>query len=489
MKYVVSRVTLDLGATSSPLTLTAKQGDSVREIIVGFTNNGSVYPLEDSCTVVFTAEKPSGAKIFNECTLDGNNARYKFTAQTVSEIGAMKCEFKIFDDMNKPPKLTSPRFMINVEEPVFNDGDVPESSYEFNAISEIVKKVALEYLQEHPAITDKTLTLEDNAADAKAVGDEIKKLLPKSGGAMTGSINMNGNPLSGLNPPTEDTQAANKGYVDGAKAEANAYTDESVRKAAPINLLDNSDFRNPVNQRGKITDNATDWADAIDRWIFGNVTYKLTTNGITLTPYGSGKEHLLAQYLEKQDFLIGKKITFAVGLSNGNVGVATGTVPQKSDWAQIAQAEFNGVMLSVVWSGGTNYLMPRILVGQETTVAWAALYEGEYTAETLPEYHPRGYMAEALNCGALHVTTTATLEAGWWSDSAPYVQGVVISSILDSDMPHITPVYSTTNAIAIAQKEAWACVSKAVTEAGLITFTCFEDKPTIAIPIQIEVNR
>ena len=489
MKYVVSRVTLDLGATSSPLTLTAKQGDSVREIIVGFTNNGAVYPLENSCTVVFTAEKPSGAKIFNECTLDGNNARYKFTAQTVSEIGAMKCEFKIFDDMTKPPKLTSPRFMINVEEPVFNDGDVPESSYEFNAISDVVKKVALEYLQEHPAITDKTLTLENNAADAKAVGDEIKKLLPRSGGDITGEIRMNGNPVSGLNAPVEDTQAANKAYVDTAKAEAKSYTDTSVRKAAPVNLLDNSDFRNPVNQRGKTTDNATDWAYAIDRWIFGDVTYKLTTNGITLTPYGSGREHLMAQYLENLDRLIGKKITFAVGLSDGNVCIATGIVPAKSDWGQIAISESNGVKLQVVWSGGTQYIMPRILVSKEITASWAALYEGEYTAETLPEYHPKGYMAEALNCGALHVTTTATLEAGWWSDSAPYVQGVVISSILDSDMPHITPVYSTTNAIAIAQKEAWACVSKAVTEAGLITFTCFEDKPTTAIPIQIEVNR
>lgn len=211
--------------------------------------------------------------------------------------------------------------------------------------------------------------------------------LAVSGGDMTGAIDMNGQPISGLNDPTEDTQAARKGYVDA-----------SARKAAPRNLLDNSDFRNPVNQRGKTTDNATDLAHAIDRWLFGNVTYKLTTNGITLTPYGSGEEHLMAEYLEKQDFLIGKKITFAVGLSNGNVCIATGTVPQKSDWAQIAQAELNGVMLNVVWSGAPNYLMPRILVGQETTVAWAAIYEGEYTAETLPEYHPKGYGAELAEC-------------------------------------------------------------------------------------------
>lgn len=38
--------------------------------------------------------------------------------------------------------------------------------------------------------------------------------LAVSGGDMTGAINMNGQPISGLNDPTEDTQAARKGYVD-----------------------------------------------------------------------------------------------------------------------------------------------------------------------------------------------------------------------------------------------------------------------------------
>ena len=38
--------------------------------------------------------------------------------------------------------------------------------------------------------------------------------LASSGGDMTGEIRMNGQPISGLNDPTEDTQAARKGYVD-----------------------------------------------------------------------------------------------------------------------------------------------------------------------------------------------------------------------------------------------------------------------------------
>ena len=48
------------------------------------------------------------------------------------------------------------------------------------------------------------------------------------------------------------------------------------------------------------------------------------------------------------------------------------------------------------------------------------VYKGEYTIDTLPEYQPKGYMVEALNCGALHITTTATLDEGQWSNSAPF---------------------------------------------------------------------
>lgn len=85
-------------------------------------------------------------------------------------------------------------------------------------------------------------------------------------------------------------------------------------------------------------------------------------------------------------------------------------------------------------------------------------------------------------------TYTATLGTAW-TGSGPYTQAVAVSGILASDMPHITPVYSTDNATAIAQKEAWSCVSKGEATANGIKFTCFDSKPAVAIPIQIEVMR
>ena len=83
---------------------------------------------------------------------------------------------------------------------------------------------------------------------------------------------------------------------------------------------------------------------------------------------------------------------------------------------------------------------------------------------------------------------TATLGTGW-TGSGPYTQTVAVSGILASDMPHVAPVYDADNTTAQAQREAWGCVSRGVAAAGGIQFTCFEDKPETAIPIQIEVMR
>ena len=83
---------------------------------------------------------------------------------------------------------------------------------------------------------------------------------------------------------------------------------------------------------------------------------------------------------------------------------------------------------------------------------------------------------------------TATLTAeGWSGTTAPYTQTASVTGIAEGDQPQIGPVYSATLATALLQQEAWNMVSKAVTAANSITFTCFTDKPATAIPVQIKV--
>ena len=192
--------------------------------------------------------------------------------------------------------------------------------------------------------------------------------LPTAGGDMTGAINMNGQPISGLNDPTEDTQAARKGYVDAAKAdakaytdtakaEANAYTDTAVQKAAPRNLLDNSDFTNLVAQAG-IGGNHGTIAYAADRWILdsGTVSYAA---GVGLTLNGT----------------IRQKLEFPpTGETSAFVGMTSGE-------ASISYADGS---VTITSSGGV--------------LKWAAMYCGVYSDATMPDYQPKGYGAELAEC-------------------------------------------------------------------------------------------
>lgn len=76
-----------------------------------------------------------------------------------------------------------------------------------------------------------------------------------------------------------------------------------------------------------------------------------------------------------------------------------------------------------------------------------------------------------------------------WTGSGPYSQRIAVAGIQESDMPHIGPVYDENMETAAAQKEAWECVNAGKTEDGAIVFICLEEKPTVAIPLQIEVMR
>ena len=144
----------------------------------------------------------------------------------------------------------------------------------------------------------------------------------------------------------------------------------------PRNLLDNSDFRNPVNQRG--ASSYTGNVYTIDRWALwwdGTTNGKLTINddGITVTQW-------LFQNLENVD--PDKEYTFAVSTANG-LHVVSGK-PSESATDGVISIVVNGYVQVNVHNGGKLY--------------WAALYEGVYTADTLPPYVPKGYGAELTEC-------------------------------------------------------------------------------------------
>jgi hypothetical protein len=154
-------------------------------------------------------------------------------------------------------------------------------------------------------------------------------------------------------------------------------------KPAPPNLLDNSYFVDPYNQRG-LTSYTSGYC--IDRWYMPvSAVVNITDGGLQLV--GSTSQCTLWQKIEK---LKGSMFTFAVCDSDGEVYVVSGIGGEaNTPWGSIAIGEH------IV---GYYYCSIVVNKGNTKTFRWAALYEGKYTAKTIPVYQPKGLGVEMAEC-------------------------------------------------------------------------------------------
>lgn len=92
-------------------------------------------------------------------------------------------------------------------------------------------------------------------------------------------------------------------------------------------------------------------------------------------------------------------------------------------------------------------------------------------------------------CDSTTISKTATLTTSWAGSAAPYTQKVFVSGVKSTDRPHVAPVYSDDVSTAEMQETEWGKVSDIEAGDGFITFECFKEYPSIALNIQIEINR
>lgn len=142
----------------------------------------------------------------------------------------------------------------------------------------------------------------------------------------------------------------------------------------PRNLLDNSDFTNPINQRGQSSYYNTNIG--IDRWyLTGGATMNVIANQWIET------NSYIRQRIPKGVLSQSKSYTVAWMTGDGVVHVDNSAVSFRSIEA------------------GLNYDEVYVNIAGETiAIVWAALYEGSYTEETLPPYSPKGYAVELAEC-------------------------------------------------------------------------------------------
>jgi hypothetical protein len=145
----------------------------------------------------------------------------------------------------------------------------------------------------------------------------------------------------------------------------------------PYNLLDNSDFRNPVNQRGETSYNADGYT--IDRW---QIFVLSNTDGITSeVDFSNGYMYLGNKTYIQQRFKKGfldstKYYTVYIEYADGEISVSEADLffsNEKFDYINIHPYTLRNIKC-------------------------VALYEGEYTADTVPTYIPKGYATEMAEC-------------------------------------------------------------------------------------------
>lgn len=165
---------------------------------------------------------------------------------------------------------------------------------------------------------------------------------------------------------------------------------------AARNLLDNSNFTDPVNQRGGTSGTITAWTYFIDRWQATDaaLTYSISADGLHLT----AGEAWMAQNVQSSEAKAGRTYTFAVGLSDGTFTLCTGVLPAgETSWTEVANNSDDNCYVRMAKITGA-VISCSFKPKKAVVVTWAALYEGAYTADTLPPYVPKGYAAELAEC-------------------------------------------------------------------------------------------
>lgn len=234
MNFSNYRLSLDIHETESGLSLRAKKGDTIRKIYVTLMDGGTPYRITPDCTAAFTARKPDNTILFNEAAIENNAIVYTLTPQTTAAAGQVRCEVRLYGGDGR--LITSPRFFLDVDDTVFTEGDEVVSEDEYTILEDAIGKV-----------DQAVLDFEDLIASSHFTDQVSQAFLHKTGGTMTGDIQMDGHRVTGLGTPQNAGDAASKAYVDGRCL---TFSNKVIAASAWVNATDQSaagfPFRAPV---------------------------------------------------------------------------------------------------------------------------------------------------------------------------------------------------------------------------------------------------
>ncbi len=184
---------IDVCYSNASVIVTPVQNDAGSRFLVAvLTSEGERYDLPTGCTVQLAVRKPDSTETLTAAICENNTVVAELTNQTLAVKGIADAQIIICSGESV---LKTPPFKLNIYEQIISD-DTVESTDEFSALSSLLKN----YQQVISAVENK---------------------LDKSGGTMSGNIDMGGNTVVNVMIPQNGGDVANKEYVDGATSGIN----------------------------------------------------------------------------------------------------------------------------------------------------------------------------------------------------------------------------------------------------------------------------
>lgn len=412
------------------------QGDNMANTLtVHVTDKGSAYDLT-GYTASAWLERSDGVRVPVDGTVEGNRVDVTLP-DSCYRVSGRYIAFVRITNADTGEKRTILRITGMMEGegngPVLDEEDVIPSIEDIVAQLKIMEQATASANEAatnaNAAATNAINTADAAAANANAVAQTVQDKLDS--GELTGK----GLQILGYYDTAEDLAAGvsapeagdaygvgtaepfdiyvwdalhsawvNNGPIQGPRGETGTQgpqgepgTDGRNGADARRNLLDNSDFCNPINQRG-LSSQSTSGQYFIDRWQVENSgglgTASIDDDGLTLQSGESDYIGIVQRLpIERVKLLNGKIVTMAYCDTDGNVYAQALTAGAGS--TQIGALNIYSTTFADTYAA----FYFRLTTADATVkIRWVALYEGEYTADTLPEYIPKGYTAELLEC-------------------------------------------------------------------------------------------
>lgn len=194
--------------------------------------------------------------------------------------------------------------------------------------------------------------------------------------------------------------ASDKGgklYVgDSTNKPVGVLDENNYSQVSNPNLLDNSDFTNPVNQSNKTEFDRNGYC--IDRWQIFESTYNVDTRVVkadaAVTEYGSQFRQIISEDL----FSIGDIVTFSAYVNDTNYKLTKAIEIFDSHFIKDApydlETSWGGFKLVRLVNRPELFVIMFLKPSQSITVNWAKLERGS----SVTPYVPKGYGQELLEC-------------------------------------------------------------------------------------------